>query len=168
MWFVLAQTVTRHDKQQKFGELTINVALAFLALGVLLWVVLKIRARMSENDDATVSDHDLLSQYRDLHQQGELTDEEFRSIKSQIIARLAAGQNPISPPSATPQTLVNSPAVDTIERGSVIPQEELSSPGGETFSPTRVEERLPKPVPMAEGKPTEETLSEGRTSGESA
>ena len=44
---------------------------------------------MSENDDPTVSDHELLAQYREMQRQGELSDEEFRLIKGQLAARMS-------------------------------------------------------------------------------
>ena len=60
-------------------------SLAFLALCV-SWI----RSWMSENEDPTAPAHELLAQYREMHDRGELTDEEFRFIKGQLVASIVA------------------------------------------------------------------------------
>lgn len=59
-----------------------------LALGVLVWLVVWIRAWFTGDDDPAVGDHELLASIRDLRREGDLTDDEYRSIKSCLVDRL--------------------------------------------------------------------------------
>ncbi len=52
------------------------------------WGIAKLRAWFRDDDDATVTDREMLHQIRKLHGQGELTDTEYRSIKNQISERI--------------------------------------------------------------------------------
>lgn len=59
------------------------VCAALVAVGI--YVVLKVRQTLSESEAKT---HDLLSNFRELHSEGELSDEEYRTIKATLAARL--------------------------------------------------------------------------------
>jgi uncharacterized membrane protein len=61
--------------------------LAILAalIAVAVYVILKIRAKTLQNEPRT---SEILSKFRDLHSQGELSDEEFRTIKTTLAADL--------------------------------------------------------------------------------
>ena len=63
------------------------VWLAVLAamIAVAAYLILKIRAKTLQHEPET---SELLSKFRDLHSQGELTDEEFRTIKTTLSAEL--------------------------------------------------------------------------------
>jgi hypothetical protein len=68
-----------------------------LALLILAGVVYWLRSWWREDAGRAVDSNDLLTQFRELHREGDLTEEEFRSIKS----RLTAPAPPQQPP--TPQ-----------------------------------------------------------------
>lgn len=78
----------------------------FRMLGPLLWVAAavvllaflayRIRVWWRENDDPAEGCHDLLSEYIELHRRGELSDEEFRSIKSRLFPHIGQGANPVA------------------------------------------------------------------------
>jgi uncharacterized membrane protein len=61
--------------------------LAVLAalIAVAAYFILKIRAKTLQHEPPA---SELLSKFRDLHSQGELTDEEFRTIKTTLAAQL--------------------------------------------------------------------------------
>jgi uncharacterized membrane protein len=59
-----------------------------LAILVLVWLILQLRAWMTADDDPAEGDHELLSSIRELKREGDLTDDEYRSIKSRLIDRL--------------------------------------------------------------------------------
>lgn len=59
-----------------------------LAILLMTWLVLQIRAWFTGGDDPAESDHQLLASIRDLKRQGDLTEEEYRSIKSRLVTRL--------------------------------------------------------------------------------
>ena len=52
---------------------------------VLVWLIVRIRTRFREDEDLTACDHEMLLQFRDLRRQGDLTEEEFRSIKNRLL-----------------------------------------------------------------------------------
>jgi hypothetical protein len=65
-----------------------------VALLILAGVVYRLRSWWREDAGRAVDSNELLTQFRELHREGDLTEAEFRSIKS----RLAAPKPPESPP----------------------------------------------------------------------
>lgn len=59
------------------------IGAALVAIGV--YVVMKVRTWSREGIAGT---HDLLTNFRELHDQGELSDEEYRKVKTTLAARL--------------------------------------------------------------------------------
>jgi hypothetical protein len=70
------------------------------AIGLLALLVYLIRNWWRESDDSAGGDHQLLSDYREMHLRGELSDEEYRIIKSRMASRLGKGTSPA--PGAAP------------------------------------------------------------------
>ena len=68
-------------------ELGLWVAVTAVALTVLIWGGLRIRAWFHEQTGPAEPLHEMLVQYRELQREGKLTEEEYRSIKR----RLASG-----------------------------------------------------------------------------
>jgi uncharacterized membrane protein len=70
----------------KSGE-SLIVWLAVLAalIAVAAYFVMKIRAKAVQHEPQA---SELLSKFRDLHSEGELSDEEFRTIKTTLSAQL--------------------------------------------------------------------------------
>jgi hypothetical protein len=67
-----------------------------VVLGALIAVIVWLRVRFRDDDDPAEDSLELLSQFRELHQRGELSEDEFRSIKSRLSAsshRLLTGGN---------------------------------------------------------------------------
>lgn len=58
----------------------------FIAIGVL--ILYKLRSRFSDDADSDTNPHAMLSQIHELRREGELTDEEYRSIKGRLVERL--------------------------------------------------------------------------------
>ena len=56
----------------------------FALLAVAAWLVLRIRARFRDREDPTEGGHQMLMQMGELHRQGGLSDQEYRSIKSKL------------------------------------------------------------------------------------
>jgi hypothetical protein len=56
----------------------------FALLAVAAWLVLRIRARFRDREDPAEGGHQMLMQMGELHRQGGLSDEEYRSIKSKL------------------------------------------------------------------------------------
>lgn len=66
-------------------ELVVWVALLAVALAVVCYVIGKIRAGSAQREPQA---SELLSKFRDLHSQGVLSDEEFRTIKTTLTGEL--------------------------------------------------------------------------------
>lgn len=67
------------------AQVVIWVAIGAILVVVGIYVVAKVRETFSEREPAT---HQLLTNFRELHTQGELSDEEYRTIKATLAARL--------------------------------------------------------------------------------
>jgi hypothetical protein len=72
-----------------------------------VWLIVWIRARYWDNEDPTVTHYQMLNEIRDLHREGDLTEEEFRSIKGQLIERIDGSLNPAGSKSAQPEPSPN-------------------------------------------------------------
>jgi hypothetical protein len=57
-----------------------------IAISFLIWGALRIRAHFRDESDESIDNHLLLQQFRELRSQGDLSEEEFRKLKSQINA----------------------------------------------------------------------------------
>lgn len=69
-------------------QLLTTAGLLVVCIGVAVWLILRIRARFRDNDDPTADDHQLLLRVGDLRREGDLSDEEYRSIKGRLIQRI--------------------------------------------------------------------------------
>jgi hypothetical protein len=66
----------------------IPIATTVTAIGLLAVAVYLLRSWLRDNDGPAASSHELLADYREMHRRGELSDEEFRSIKSRMAPRI--------------------------------------------------------------------------------
>lgn len=79
-----------------------QAALLFAAVFVLVALGLAIvRKFRNVKGDGVAQSSDLMSRFRDLHDQGGLSDEEFRTIKAKLAAKLKTELNEISTSSGT-------------------------------------------------------------------
>ena len=85
---LVARTQSRWGRQVSF-QLGLAVALVFLG-----WVLVWLRSKLYDNSDTSVSGGSLLDEYREMVRQGELSEEEFRLIKSRLGGRVPQGTPP--------------------------------------------------------------------------
>lgn len=76
-----------------------TLVVVVIAVAVAAWMISRLRARFREDSGRADGKLEMLSQFRDLKLQGELTEDEFRLIKSRL-ARDASGLL-VPKPSAT-------------------------------------------------------------------
>lgn len=77
-------------------------------IAVCAWLIYQFRAWFRDNDDRTDDNLEMLTQFRELHQQGELSEDEYRLIKSRL-ARAAVGSvTPAGTASETAKVAVGS------------------------------------------------------------
>lgn len=69
-------------------ELAFWSVVVLAAVVVLIWAVVRIRARFRDDDDPAAVDRSMLLGLGELHRQGDLSEAEYRSIKSQLIQRM--------------------------------------------------------------------------------
>ncbi len=89
--------------------------LAVLAIAVLVWLILRIRSWFFDSDDSDVPLEEMLTQFRQLKREGELTAEEYRLISQRL-----SGQ-----PAPVKSATVNQPATS----------EEVSSESSDSTDP---------------------------------
>lgn len=104
-----------------------GIILVLLVLFV--WAVVRLVSRETDDIDPAEVDRQMLTAINELHRRGDLSQEEFRSIKSQLVERLADRAAPDSADSITQR------AQGTVGRTSDVKATELSS-GGVTQIPT--------------------------------
>lgn len=64
---------------------------AAACLIVLIWSIVRFVSRVHEDVDPAESDQEMLKAISELRRQGDLTEDEYRSIKGQILARMSTG-----------------------------------------------------------------------------
>ena len=57
----------------------------FVCILILGWAVFRVRSWFREGEDPDAHKHQMLMQFRDLHREGSLSDEEYRSIKRRLV-----------------------------------------------------------------------------------
>ena len=72
----------------RFLRLLTTLGSLLLALSVAAWIISRIRLRYRDNDGREEGDQQLLLQISDLRREGDLTDEEYRSIKGRLVQKL--------------------------------------------------------------------------------
>jgi len=76
------------NASEALSQALIPVATTVTAIGGLAIAIYLIRSWLRENDGPAASEHELLAEYREMHRRGELSDEEFRIIKGQMVPRI--------------------------------------------------------------------------------
>jgi hypothetical protein len=86
---------------------------ALAGIVFLLWLALRVRSWFRGGEDPAETEQQMLTQMGNLYRQGDLTDEEYRSIKSRLVERLdgalrEAGPAAVAPPSSVPHAAAES------------------------------------------------------------
>ncbi len=105
------------DLFHNFAESSLLFLGLVLVVGIGIWVVSWIRSRLADDEGSQAGDHRLLSQIADLREQGDLTDEEYRSIKGRLVKRL---DDTVSANGETPSQL--HPSQSTKSHDSDLPE----------------------------------------------
>ena len=67
-------------------------AVVLITLIVFIWLISRLVTRATEDSDPAEVDRQMLTAINDLHRKGDLSGEEFRSIKGQLVERLHENQ----------------------------------------------------------------------------
>lgn len=57
------------------------------AIVILAWIVSRVRAVYRSDDDPAENSNQMLSEIREMYEEGKLSEEEFRSIKGRLTSR---------------------------------------------------------------------------------
>lgn len=87
-----------NEQLQSLTQAALLFAAVFVLTAIGIAVVRKFRDVVT--DDGTESS-EMMTRFRDLHEQGGLSDEEFRTIKSKLATKLRAEMGDVSTPSGS-------------------------------------------------------------------
>lgn len=116
--FLLSVKRRRYDSFQSL-ESWLPLLIAAVVLIVLIWAILKFLSKMHEDVDPAEADREMLQALRDLRREGDLTEDEFRSIRGKLSNRLntlptadqpaekTRGKSAENAAESSPQSLVN-------------------------------------------------------------
>lgn len=79
-----------------FGLSLVTLAAIVILVVIAMWI----RSRWFDNEDPAGSTTNLLLEYREMLRRGELTDEEYRLIKSRLFSQAGGNPPPVSEPGA--------------------------------------------------------------------
>lgn len=71
------------------SESWLSISIGAIVLIISIWWIARLTARATEDIDRAEVDRQMLTTLTELKTQGELTNEEFRSIKGRLVERLA-------------------------------------------------------------------------------
>lgn len=102
-------------------------AVVLIALVIFIWLVARLVTRMTEDSDPAETDRQMLTAINDLHRKGDLSQEEFRSIKGQLIDRLQSDQRSSADGSSDQEGCADSadPVVSGTAQASINNQETI-------------------------------------------
>ena len=83
---------------------------AFAGLAVGLWAFARFIAWMRDGEDNAAAEQMMLTQYTEMHRDGDLSEEEYRSIKGRLLERLSDAED--SGAAVKPDDASNSSDVD--------------------------------------------------------
>lgn len=96
----------------------IPFGVSLICLIMLIWMILQLTTRLTEDTDPAESDRQMLLSIHELHREGDLTTEEFRSLKGQLVQRIAGKPDRSEP--AESAASENSDTVQVMENGRQI------------------------------------------------
>jgi hypothetical protein len=145
--------------------------IAAASLIVVVWGIVRLVSRVNEDVDPAEADREMLLALNDLRREGDLTEDEFRSIKGQITGRLHATWGDKKRPGTSAKTAASiiSSKVDSFssESESAAGQSQGTEEGSSETSEPEQSETLTRPTNVP--KPSQNTtdLAERRMPSES-
>jgi hypothetical protein len=145
--------------------------IAAACLIVVVWAIVRLVSRVNEDVDPAEADREMLLALNDLRREGDLTEDEFRSIKGQITGRLHATWGDKKRPGTSAKTAASiiSSKVDPFssENESAAGQNQDTAEGSSETSEPDQPETLTSPTNVP--KPSQNTtdLAERRMPSES-
>jgi hypothetical protein len=111
-------------------------AIGLVCLVVLIWVVVRLVTRVNEDADPAAIDREMLSAINELHREGDLTPDEYRSIKGQLVRRLQTPDSSSNSPSgAMAVSIAGIQQAAMLSESEEVATSEQSAPTDKTTKP---------------------------------
>jgi hypothetical protein len=81
----------------------LTMGLVLLAVFALVWLILRIRSWFIESDDSAEPLQEMLTQFRQLKREGELSEEEYRLISQRLSGKKGVSEGATTGLQSTPQ-----------------------------------------------------------------
>lgn len=88
---MLNQSGTQKLLKELFKGHIFEWVLALIVVTFLIWLILWVVGHFRENEDRHVDTNELLTQFLEMRREGDLTDDEFRSIKKRLVSPTQKG-----------------------------------------------------------------------------
>ena len=149
----------------------VPLLIAAACLIVVVWAIVRLVSRVNEDVDPAEADREMLQALNDLRREGDLTDDEFRSIKGQITGRLQATWSDKKTQGTSAKTAASmiSSKVKSIspETDSTVEQNQKTDDGSSETSEPDQSETLTSPTNVPEPSQNTEDLAQRRMPPES-
>jgi hypothetical protein len=149
----------------------IPLLIAASCLVVVIWAIVRLVSRVNEDVDPAEADREMLLALNDLRREGDLTEDEFRSIKGQITGRLQATWDDKKRTGTSAKTAASiiSSKVDSFssETESAAEQNQETEEGSSETSEPDQSETLTSPTNVPEPSQNTKDLAERRMPSES-
>lgn len=123
-------------RDQALRQLLIPLLSVGAGIGLLALVIYWIRIWLHENDDSAGSAHELLTEYSEMKRRGELTDEEYRIIKSRMALQI--GQTAPATDRGAPKPQLEAGLLnDAVQASDRSPPDRTTSPADEELPESR-------------------------------
>ena len=145
--------------------------IAVACLVVVVWAIVHLVSRVNEDVDPAEADREMLQALNDLRREGDLTEDEFRSIKGQITGRLQATWSDKKTQGTAAKTAAStiSSKVEpfSVETDSTVEQNQKTDDGSSETSEPDQSETLTSPTNVPEPSQNTEDLAQRRMPSES-
>ncbi len=145
--------------------------IAAACLIVVVWAIVRLVSRVNEDVDPAEADREMLLALNDLRREGDLTEDEFRSIKGQITGRLQVTWRDKKTQGTSAKTAASmmSSKVDSVssETDSMVEQNQKTEEGSSETSEPDQSETLTSPTNVPEPSQNTTDLAERRMPSES-
>jgi hypothetical protein len=103
-----------------------------------IWIIQRLRSQFREDSDDADRTLEMLSQFRELHQEGGLTDDEFRSIRSRLSRRVQEVTVTATPakPASTVESVANGKDETADPTPELLPVQQSTSENVEQSNPS--------------------------------
>lgn len=130
--FLLLAQRRRYDPLQSLSS-WVPLLIAAVVLILLIWAILHFLSKMNDDVDPADADRQMLQALRDLRREGDLSDDEFRSIRGKLATRLNTLQSgDLSPQKTAEKSAENAAGLASkplANKGSTVSENtELNSP----------------------------------------